>query len=408
VGKSKSEDLAAVWDQSGAVASSQPVLANSERAQKIFSVCGSAQKGENFSPEGECLREEYEYLLPVSCCVDESAAGFTRAGGRRDVSMDAEHWNLQGAGGLRGDCPFLGWGLSELGKGLGGGTALLTTKLESEAVGGGSLEWCVSRGAVCDIRVRLVVRQAGQPAGEWWVSREASFPIALLEEEGQFEVTSQGIFGATDTWQVLQTDPGAASSEETQAKRGPGEGGGKGRRGFKGGQKKGVLRPQGKAVGLRADWGGVTGVGWLVDGEAGGARLALKQLTVVAGGDGGDEGGSRPGLALLPRLTALLRCFDGSPRLHNYTDGASATDRSTHAQGVRCRNHGLLTLAHQNSAEDFIVISLAAPRFLGGQVCRIVGAIAALLSAPPAASTGEVEYIKATLQRKLLDRKSVV
>ena len=218
-----------------------------------------------------------------------------------------------------------------------------------------------------------------------------------------------------DTWQVLRTNPGAASVEASQVKRGPGEGGGKGQRGFKGGQKKGGMKPQGKAVGLRSDWGGVTEVGWLVDGEAGGASLALKQLTVIAGGS---DGGSRPGLALLPRLTALLRCFDGSPRLHNYTDGASATDRSTHAQGVRCRNHGLLTLKNKReletakedaragrpitaaSDEDFIVVSLAAPRFLSGQICRIVGAIAALLSSgsSPPAATGEVTYIEATLQ----------
>ena len=205
------KSLAAVCDQDQAM--------GGERAQKIFSVCGSAQN-DRFDPATECLREEYEYLLPASCCIDESAtAGLATAAGRRGISVEAERWTMQGAGELAAgrlsyhpvahtlqqhgdgtalhDDDVLHWELIELGKGPGSETALLSTKLEVEAVGGGSLEWCVSRGAACDVRVRLVVRQAGQPAGEWWVSREASYPMALLDEEGQFEVKSQAIFGAT-------------------------------------------------------------------------------------------------------------------------------------------------------------------------------------------------------------------
>jgi tRNA (guanine-N7-)-methyltransferase len=409
-------------------------ISEATRAAEIFSVYGCDVEGEGFDPVGECLREEYEYLLPVSCLQrrPRRAARNGSGGARETVSMRAQQWQLNGAGvlssdadapkpaaaGVSGDdssatvsssasCGLL-WTLPQLGNGPGGGTALISTKLPASSthvgggeIAGGSLEWCVSRGAVCDVRVRLAIRQAQQPPGEWWVSGEASFPCALVEEAGQYEVKSQALFSETDTWQVLRTDSASSQSagddDEKSSTSGSGGNGSntkrKRQRGYKGKQKKGQLRPQGRATSLTAEWGAVVEVGWLLDGEAPGASLALKRLRVVTGGKAAATGGEGPpqgGLALLPRLTSLLRCFDGSPRLHNYTGGgARPADRSTHAHGVRCRNHGLLLLegekaaaaGHEDEGEEFIVLSLAAPRFQIGQLCRIVGAIAALLSA---------------------------
>ena len=375
----------------------------------IFAVYGCG-RDETFDPALECLREEYEYLLPVSCLQPSGATihKFSDGSSTEPVSMSADRWHLHGAGGLAEDAVgTLKWKLPQVAKGC---SALISTKLDAAACrhvteAGSSLEWCISRSAASDVRVRIAVRQAGQPDGEWWVSRDVSFPCALIEEQGQSEVKSQTLFGKTDTWQVLrlnQNPSSVASMPESGGstfKRGPGRGSGHGRRGHQNGQQ---LKPQGKAVGLRAEWGGVVEIGWLVDGEADGAALVLKQLRVVA--TSSNSGESTQEMSILQRLTALLRCFDGSPRLHNYTEDASTSDRRNHARGVRCRNHGLIRLTAQEHdrihEEDWIVISIAAPRLQVGQICRIVGVIASLLSQPAKSigSEAELSFIEATLR----------
>lgn len=394
-------------------AACRQLMAETEQESKptghVFAVYGCG-RDESFDPASECLRAEYEYLLPVSCLQPAGAAAtkLLDASSNESVSMSADRWLLHGAGVLGTEMArdTLKWELPQAVMQHKGGSALITTKLDSAACchvteAGSSVEWCISRSAVCDVRVRLAVRQVGQPDGQWWVSREVAFPCALIEEPGQSEVKSQMLFGKTDTWQVLRIDPnltGLAPSYDPTETRGTGEAKGRGRRSGKGGGQN-KLKPQGKAVGLRAEWGGIVEIGWLVDGEADGAALSLKQLRVIAAvGGGGDS--KQPEEPVLQRLTSLLRCFDGSPRLHNYTEDASTTDRNTHAQGVRCRNHGLIRLTTHDHEQDWIVISIAAPQLQVCQICRMVGVIATLLSQPATSisSDAALTFIEATLR----------
>jgi hypothetical protein len=406
-----------------------------------------------FDPRGECLRTEYECLIPVVACVQHEARSVDGARGGVTLPMAPNAWQAHGDGKLSATLsttPAAAHESESDVEGLcctlhGRGGCLVECALPGvPSVTGGEqapprrLEWAMGRGPDSDVRVRLALRlepvdgatttddaapdTAMMPEG-WWVGAEAWYPC-MLHVAGQWEFKTTELPGvARGQWLALQ--PGVGLSTE---------------RGGASSAAGSALEEAVHAGRLR-----VARAGWFVDAPdfefqsagtgadataadtvAAATRLpivefrACRVLAQVARG-------AHTSLELLARCTALLRLFDGAPRLHNFCEQAQAraggaqrqaltgggggggggdaddptaqstvtrppTDRETHLRGVRNRNHGLVWFRSGSTYQECVVVSISAPHFLPGMARRVVGTIAAALRGACSA-----EYVAQTL-----------
>jgi hypothetical protein len=173
------------------------------------------------------------------------------------------------------------------------------------------------------------------------------------------------------------------------------------------------VKEGGASLKVRAAAGGIDRCGWFVDAPehsfpacssgkttaaAAGAHVEIERPTVEFRAlRSFGPAHEREAVTMLGRLTALLRLFDGAPRLHNFCDASEAPcgtrppmDRETHLRNVRCRNHGLLWFlagdgpSQQGDTDggsadrsdltfqEFACVSIAAPHCHKGMPCHFL------------------------------------